>query len=117
MLRVKLLKQFFDIVDRIPPSLRDEWDPDAKLEKPKVDFEVEWVYGYRGKEPSGGRNIYHVSTIKRKFDFHFIIECLNHYHLLPICCAIKNYIFVSYNYSFPLERWFTMLLQLLFCTT
>ena len=74
MLRVKLLKQFFDIVDRIPPSLRDEWDPDAKLEKPKVDFEVEWVYGYRGKEPSGGRNIYHVSTIKRKFDLDLIIE-------------------------------------------
>ena len=47
-------------MNRVPPNLRDEWDPDGKLEKPDVDFEVEWVYGYRGKDASGGRNIYQV---------------------------------------------------------
>ena len=45
---------------RIPQDIREKWDPDGSLEKPKIDFEVEWVYGYRGKEPSGGRNIFQV---------------------------------------------------------
>ena len=49
-----------NIFTRVPPNLRDEWDPDRKLDKPDVDFEVEWVYGYRGKDVSGGRNIYQV---------------------------------------------------------
>ena len=49
--------------DRIPRHLRDSWDPDAKLEKPNIGFDVEWVYGYRGKDASGGRNIYQVRNI------------------------------------------------------
>ena len=48
-------------LSRIPPELRDEWEPDTKLPKPSIDFDVEWVYGYRGKDSSGGRNIYQVS--------------------------------------------------------
>ena len=48
-------------LSRIPPELRDEWEADTKLPKPSIDFDVEWVYGYRGKDPSGGRNIYQVS--------------------------------------------------------
>ena len=47
---------------RVPPNLRDEWDPEGKLEKPDIDFEVEWVYGYRGRDASGGKNIYQVTT-------------------------------------------------------
>ena len=51
-------------IDRIPPDLRNEWNAkgklNKKLDKPDIDFEVEWVYGYRGKVPSGGRNIYQV---------------------------------------------------------
>ena len=45
---------------RIAPNIRDKWDPDAKLEKPKVDFEVEWVYGYRGRDARS--NLYLLPT-------------------------------------------------------
>ena len=48
---------------RIPRNLRDSWDPDAKMGKPNIGFDVEWVYGYRGKDASGGRNIYQVCNI------------------------------------------------------
>ena len=48
---------------RIPRNLRDSWDPEAKMEKPNIGFDVEWVYGYRGKDASGGRNIYQVYKI------------------------------------------------------
>ena len=51
---------FLQFRNRVPPGLRDEWNSDGKIEKPDVNFEVEWVYGYRGKDPSGGRNIYQV---------------------------------------------------------
>ena len=62
---IPLNEYFWIFVKRVPPNLRDEWDPDGKLEKPDVDFEVEWVYGYRGKDASGGRNIYQVREFIR----------------------------------------------------
>ena len=52
--------------------MRDEWDPDGKLEKPVVDFEVEWVYGYRGKDASGGRNIYQVGELIRLYISYYL---------------------------------------------
>ena len=27
------------------------------MEAPELDFDVEWVYGYRGRETSGGSNV------------------------------------------------------------
>ena len=37
-------------------ELQESWDPDFELEAPELDFDVEWVSGYRGRETSGGSN-------------------------------------------------------------
>ena len=37
------------IVMRIPADLRETWNPEDPLEKPALEFQLEWVYGYRGQ--------------------------------------------------------------------
>ena len=51
------------IVMRIPPDLRETWDPEAPLEKPPLEFQLEWVYGYRGQiDGHGNPNLYYLPT-------------------------------------------------------
>ena len=47
---------------RIPTDLRKSWDPETTLSKPDLDFDVEWVYGYRGRDGTGGSNLYQLNT-------------------------------------------------------
>ena len=79
---------------RIPPKYRDDWDPRATEDKPDVDFSVEWVYGYRGRDSwdnlhnlPTGEVVYYIAAIavlynpeaqtQRHFDKHTNdIECL-----------------------------------------
>ena len=45
-----------EIVFRIPPDLRD-WDPEDEMDAPDDDFDMDWVYGYRGKDSSNNIHI------------------------------------------------------------
>jgi hypothetical protein len=51
------------ITMRIPPESRESWNPEDPLEKPPLEFQLEWVYGYRGQiDGHGNPNLYYLPT-------------------------------------------------------
>ena len=51
------------VVMRIPPDLRETWKPEDPLVKPGLEFQLEWVYGYRGQlDGHGNPNFYYLPT-------------------------------------------------------
>ena len=47
---------------RIPKKERENYDPDLVVDEPEEDFSIEWIYGYRGRDASGGPNIFSLKT-------------------------------------------------------
>ena len=51
------------ITMRIPPESRETWNPENPLERPPLEFQLEWVYGYRGQiDGHGNPNLYYLPT-------------------------------------------------------
>ena len=59
-----------EVLFRIAPDYRDDWDMAEKEEMPEADFGVEWVYGYRGRDASDnmhnlptGEVVYYIAAV------------------------------------------------------
>jgi microtubule-associated protein-like 1/2 len=59
-----------NVMIRIPPDYRDDWDVTEKEDKPDLELGIEWVYGYRGRDSSDnmhnlptGEVVYYIASI------------------------------------------------------